>query len=1205
MKLKFKYLPALSLLVAASASAATTTAPVSQDGWGGPEGPAQAGATVVQDGGTGPQLNIATPNPSGASQYTRKAWFGFDLTALKTAVGTNNICSASITFQLSTNVDSGYSANNAIRFYGVTNVTPGSIDGTATNDSFFDETTLTWANAPGNIAGDVLAGDKINGSTLGDVPVPSPAASGVMVLTGPQVISFLQSSMSGTNKWATVAATYEGQSNTGYGNNAAGFPTGLSFVSKEGGTGSAFISVSYQATPCAMTLLSQPQSGCFYPGSTVGLSVTASGAPPILYQWTKNGTNVPGATLATLNLIGLQASDAGLYQALLYNPSGSLTSSVSTVSVTAPPSLAGGFEQAVGTNAPIGYWRFNETMPVLDDVGTNQGTVGNPNLFYYINQPNHGQPGAIVGNPDKSTQFSAASSQYLQVPYMADFNPQPPFSLEFWAKADITACTTCPFGSLYRSGNNAAGWIFYMNGGAWNFRMGNTTNNYSVNLSTTGTASTNQWYHVVGTYDGAVAILYVNGVQISSVATSAFEPNPVYGLGIGARGDNAFWFSGSVDEAAIYTNLLSSTDVANHYSNGTNSARTQSYSSLVLAKNPVGYWRLDEPIVKVTSANHGTRCASADAVYVPYGTSAGVLGIATGDPGPVPPDALGFEPANLAVNLSGSTVQIPALNINKNTATIAAWINPNTLEPQWAGIVFNRSGSTTAGLHFGTAGELRYTWAGTGSTYNWNSGLIPPQNAWSFVAVVIEPTKATMYLYDGVNFSSAVNTTAHAVQGFTGTTLIGRDPNNNTRTYTGDIDEVAIYDQSLTAAQIAGLAGAARFGTVPPSIVAGPFPQQVFAGEPATFTAVAGGSLPLSFQWSAKGVAIAGATTSSLTLPSVGYADAGAYSVVVVNARGSAVGATTLAVALPNPAFANLTNSLVLHLKFDGAYTDSSGRGNDATPMNNTSFVAGKLGQAVHVNTDIANGIYNYVEILNAAAGLPYTDLQFAAADSFSVSFWVHYTGLPNDLPMIGNAMNSTYSPGWVFTDDSGKMEWTMNSVSPDTGGLNVDPIPGSPLTHDGVWHNVVASFDRNSKLGNTYVDGALVDSRSIASIGNLDTGYGIFLGQDPSGSYTPGSTFVGAYDIDDLGIWRRALARSEAESIYAVGQNHAASFDTYGPVKLSVQKTATGLQLLWQAGTLLSAPSPKGPWTPVTGATAPAYQVNPTGSNLFYRVQL
>src|SRR5688572_18056610 len=103
MKIKLKYLSACSLLAAASASAGILTLPVSHDGWIGTEGPGNPGAGVVQDGGIGTQLDVATPNPSGAAQYTRKAWFGFDTSALA-ALGAVNICSATLTFNTGTNI---------------------------------------------------------------------------------------------------------------------------------------------------------------------------------------------------------------------------------------------------------------------------------------------------------------------------------------------------------------------------------------------------------------------------------------------------------------------------------------------------------------------------------------------------------------------------------------------------------------------------------------------------------------------------------------------------------------------------------------------------------------------------------------------------------------------------------------------------------------------------------------------------------------------------------------------------------------------------------------------------------------------------------------------------------------------------------------------------------------------------------------------
>src|SRR5262249_35033370 len=137
----------------------------------------------------------------------------------------------------------------------------------------------------------------------------------------------------------------------------------------------------------------------------------------------------------------------------------------------------------------------------------------------------------------------------------------------------------------------------------------------------------------------------------------------------------------------------------------------------------------------------------------------------------------GFGTNNLAAQFNGSnsSVTIPALNLNSNTVTITGWVNRNGAQTNWSGLLFNRSGSTCAGLHFGAANELRYTWNGDPNTYNWNSGLVPPSGQWTFVALVVQPTQATIYMGVNGTLSSATNTSSHVAQGFTGNGYLGQD----------------------------------------------------------------------------------------------------------------------------------------------------------------------------------------------------------------------------------------------------------------------------------------------------------------------------------------------------------------------------------------------------------------------------------------------
>jgi hypothetical protein len=88
----------------------------------------------------------------------------------------------------------------------------------------------------------------------------------------------------------------------------------------------------------------------------------------------------------------------------------------------------------------------------------------------------------------------------------------------------------------------------------------------------------------------------------------------------------------------------------------------------------------------------------------------------------------------------------------------------------------------------------------------------------------------------------------------------------------------------------------------PPLIFAHPASQTVPLGGAANFSVVAGGSLPLSYQWSKGGAPIPQATNASLTLATVQTNDGGLYSVLITNLYGSLVSSNALlTVQVPLP----------------------------------------------------------------------------------------------------------------------------------------------------------------------------------------------------------------------------------------------------------------------------------------------------------------
>jgi len=184
-----------------------------------------------------------------------------------------------------------------------------------------------------------------------------------------------------------------------------------------------------------------------------------------------------------------------------------------------------------------------------------------------------------------------------------------------------------------------------------------------------------------------------------------------------------------------------------------------------------------------------------------------------------------------------------------------------------------------------------------------------------------------------------------------------------------------------------------------------------------------------------------------------------------------------------------------------------------------------------------------------------------------------------------------------VFADRGGQLQWTL--VGTDDTSVLASPV-GGPAINNGAWHHIIASMDRAIGLANTYLDGTLLDTRSIAGVGGIDTAQSITLGQDPTGLYA----VDGIFGIDDVGIWRRALSTYDVQSIYQLGVN-SQSFDTYGPVTLLQILVQGGFQLIWQAGTLLQADTLDGIWSPVPNAAPPIYTVTPGPDNKFFRVQL
>jgi pectate lyase len=149
-------------------------------------------------------------------------------------------------------------------------------------------------------------------------------------------------------------------------------------------SGVANLSVSIPTMPSIST---QPQGGTVLPGSSFSFNVVAGGSQPLIYQWFLNNTaTITGANDSTLTLTNIQPSQAGNYSVIVSNLAGTATSSnavlvvntnpVAPVFISQPSSqiaLAGtivNFTAAAAGTAPITYQWSKDNVAISGATAT-------------------------------------------------------------------------------------------------------------------------------------------------------------------------------------------------------------------------------------------------------------------------------------------------------------------------------------------------------------------------------------------------------------------------------------------------------------------------------------------------------------------------------------------------------------------------------------------------------------------------------------------------------------------------------------------------------------------------------------------------------------------------------------------------------------------------------------------------------------------
>jgi hypothetical protein len=114
----------------------------------------------------------------------------------------------------------------------------------------------------------------------------------------------------------------------GYGNdpiNWTAAPSSAAAATSAGGT--------------APVITVQPQGRTVLAGTNITLSVSATGTLPLGYQWRLNGVNLSSGTNSLLQLLNIEGNQAGDYDVVVFNSTGSAVSSNATLNVMLPASI--------------------------------------------------------------------------------------------------------------------------------------------------------------------------------------------------------------------------------------------------------------------------------------------------------------------------------------------------------------------------------------------------------------------------------------------------------------------------------------------------------------------------------------------------------------------------------------------------------------------------------------------------------------------------------------------------------------------------------------------------------------------------------------------------------------------------------------------------------------------------------------------------
>ncbi len=207
------------------------------------------------------------------------------------------------------------------------------------------------------------------------------------------------------------------------------------------------------------------------------------------------------------------------------------------------------------TDGLVAYWNFNESSgtTAYDSAGTNNGTL-------------YGDAARVSGVQGSGVKFSG--NGYINVPSSSSLNiTGNAITISAWFKPSSSSWSVNGNDPIICKwmGSDGAYFLGYAPDMLNGVIIGTDTGSVVRAYGPVPVDNVNQWYHIVGIYNGSTQIVYLNSVAGTPVANSGNIHFSSQNLLISGYPDGTHQLNGTVDDIRIYNRALSADEVAQLY----------------------------------------------------------------------------------------------------------------------------------------------------------------------------------------------------------------------------------------------------------------------------------------------------------------------------------------------------------------------------------------------------------------------------------------------------------------------------------------------------------------------------------------------------------------------------------------------------------------------------------------------------------------